>query len=248
MTTPDDWKQIVIAGHSHVAALIGGREWHGYLLPAVISDNARSDDAVDTTGPLLPIQGHERIFGLKGPWPRTAEYWDAFVENAAGRSVALLWEGNHHNGLFLIEQPIPFDFVPRSLASLPVDEDAVIVPEAVIRAKLGPAFNGIRELIARVKKQPDSRAALVGPPPPPILPTKHLNYRLTSSNVRLKLWQVQIDLLREEAEEVGAEFITAPDSVRDAEGFLKPEFWSVDPTHGNVAYGQVMLNELEKRL
>lgn len=267
MTTLNGATPIIIAGHSHVGALIGGREWEGILSPVGIGNADR--EVTDEGGPLIPIEGHERVFGLRGSWPRTDAYWDELVDNAAGKSIALVWAGNYYNALFMVEQPIPFDFVPRTLQRLPVNENAVIIPEALVRARLSAEMRaemagaiveakggatekiqllGVQPVLDRIKRQPDARVAMVGPPPPQVLPSECLGHRITPSVIRLKLWQVETELLREEAEQAGIDFITAPDLVRDEDGYLKPELGSGDGTHANTAYGQIMLDELKKRL
>jgi hypothetical protein len=237
---------LIIAGHSHSLALIGPplTEGHPYL---------------------APVEGHDGIFGLHGPWPRTENYWSALISYAPGNSIAVIWGGNEHNERFLIEQPLRFDFVPRRLQSLSVEEDAVIVPEALVRAWFQLRLHGLHDMLANLKAQPYSRIALVGTPPPKgdnerlrgFLTTEFAAYhnpsgltmdqvRLTSPTLRLKLWNVLQEFYQEQAERGGVEFIPVPDIVTDEAGFLKPEFWLADLTHANRAYGKVMLNHLEE--
>ena len=233
---------IIIAGHSHTRALIG---WN-----------------TDGDFPLLPVEGQDGIFGLHGPWPRTGNYWSALIRYAPGHSIALLWEGNQHHQLFLIEQPLRFDFVPRRLQSLRVEEDAVIVPEALVRAKFQSLLGSLHAVLTELKAQTHSRIALVGTPPPKgdneqlrnLLPnefgldTMIEQVRLTPPTIRLKLWHVLQEIYQEQAERGGVEFIPVPDIVADEAGFLKPEFSAVDVTHANSAYGRVMLNHLAHTL
>jgi hypothetical protein len=246
---------IIIAGHSHVVALIGSLHEEG-------------------DPHLFPLEEQDRIFGLRGPWPRTENYWSALTRYAPGNSIALLWDGNQHNGYFLIEQPLRFDFVPRRLQSLPVEEDAVIVPETLVRAKFFQSLLGSRtgglilnNLLTDLRAQTHSRIALVGTPPPKgdnerllsFLPSEFAylhnpagltveQVRLTPPTIRLKLWNVIQEIYQEQAERVGVEFIPVPDIVTDEAGFLKPEFWTLDVTHANAAYGRVMLNHLVQKL
>lgn len=240
---------IIIAGHSHTRALIGygdGRQAGVYL---------------------LPVEGHDRIFGLHSPWPRPKEYWSTLIRYGSGNTIALLWEGNLHNELFLIE-PVPrFDFVLRQFRSLPVDEGVAIVPEALVRAKFRLFFGGLlADLLAALKAQAGCRIALVGTPPPigdnehlrGLLPTElpFLNrppgameeqLTLTSPIVRLKLWLVVQQIFEEQAQQAGVDFVPVPDNVTDEIGFLRPEFWGVDLTHSNPAYGRVMVSCLAER-
>jgi hypothetical protein len=238
---------IIIAGHSHIGALGVG--------PAKEDFN------------LLPVEGQDRMFGLHGAWPRSENYWRALVGYAPGNSIALLWGGNEHYSLFLIEQPLRFDFVPRRLQSLPVDGDAVIVPEALVRARFQSFLTPLHDMLAELKAQTSSRVALVGTPPPkgndqylrsflqPEMSHYHNSLGLTVEQVkltppiiRLKLWHVLQELFQEQAEREGLEFIPVPNIVTDETGFLKPEFWEADVTHANLAYGRVMHNHLAQKL
>ena len=40
--------------------------------------------------------------------PTTDAYWDYLIGQGAGRTVAILWSGNEHNGKFLLQQKPPF--------------------------------------------------------------------------------------------------------------------------------------------
>jgi hypothetical protein len=235
---------IIIAGHSHTAALIGSRG-----LP---------DGGIC----LLPVAGYDGIYGLHGPsiagYPiRTGYYWTALARYAPGNSVALFYGGNEHHANFLFEQTPGFDFVPRGLQSLPVEADAVIVSESLIRAKfrslLGAPLQG---LLTYLTRQSHSRITLIGTPPPKrdyagfqsLFVSNHPQVKLTSSTKLLKLWHVLQAILREQAESNDMGFIAVPDAITDEDGFLKPEFSDTDATHGNQAYGQLMLNYLAQRL
>jgi hypothetical protein len=50
--------------------------------------------------------------------------------------------------------------------------------------------------------------------------------------------------MRDAAEAAGAHFMEVPQQVQDADGFLKPEY-AADATHGNEAYGAVLIRALE---
>jgi hypothetical protein len=240
---------IIIAGHSHVRSLIGygdGRAEGTYV---------------------LPVEGYDNIYGLHSPWPRPQDYWPTLMRHAPGNSVVVLWEGNRHNEFFLIEQQPPFDFVPRQLQSLPVQQNAHIVPEALVRRKFQYYLgNLLADLCSALKAHGARRVVVLGTPPPKrdlagfraLLPAElpFLNHpagtteeqlTLTSPLVRLKLWHVMQEVHREQAESVGAEFFPVPEITTDETGFLKPEFWWTDLTHANESYGRVMVECLAER-
>jgi len=232
---------IIIAGHSHTFALVGGGD--------------------DTPTPhLLPVDGYDNVFALHSRWPRPGDYWSTLIGHAAGNAVALVWAGNTHNVLFLLEQNPPIDFICRQLPDLPLQEGAVVVPESLIRAKFLSDNLELPHVLEALKAQVNSRIAVVATPPPNpdndhlmSLLADELQFmikppgfseerlKLTSPVIRLKLWRLLQDLYEDEATKAGVEFIPVPDTVTDADGFLKPEFWAGDVTHANSAYGQVML-------
>ena len=242
--------KIIIAGSSHARTLIG------------LGDHTRQDVY------LSLLEEQDQVFGLHSPWPRPEEYWTTLVDYAEKNIIGLLWDGNLHNILFIIERPERFDFVPRGLEHLPVDETATIVPEALVRTRLQYHMGGQpAKILAALKEKAGRRIALVGTPPPNG-DNEHLNsllalelpffdcpteipadqLTLTSALVRLKLWHVLQELYQEEAERVGVEFIPVPDILTDETGFLKPEYWGTDVTHANPAYGRVMAAYLATKL
>ena len=242
--------EIIIAGDSHTVALLGHRE-------------------IEEDFCLLPVEGQSGILGLYGSWPRNAKYWNALARYAPGRVTVVVWRGNDHNACFLIEQSPVFDFVCRRSASMRLEEDAVIIPEAIVRAKFRPSVAPLHDVLSDLTEQPGCRIVVAGTPPPKgdddelrSLLRKEAYYcevaeqlgialeeaRLTPPIIRLKLWQVLQDLYQEQAEQDGVKFLPVPDITRDDVGFLKKEFWAPDATHANAAYGRVMLDHLAHQL
>jgi hypothetical protein len=248
-TTLVDAKPILVVGHSHAKALL---------------DNMREHGGPPTSGEvsLRPLDAHNAIWGLAGPGlDDRATMFNKAIEMAEGRSVALLWDGNQHSSLFLVEQPVPFDLAPRGLEHLPLQDGAVIVPEAVVRARFRGTLGLLYPLVSAIQSRPDSALTLVGTPPPKRgegLRALALNegvffagptgLRLTPPSIMLKLWFVLQDVYREVASEVGIRFVPAPESTRDEDGFLKEEFWAADATHANAEYGRVMISHLAQSL
>lgn len=233
---------IIIAGHSHVAALIGHAHVEGDFR-------------------LLPVEGYDGFFGLHGPlkdgFPVRAEpYWDALARCSVQNWVAVLYGGNEANFRFLFEDATPFDFVLRSLQSLPLNPDAVIVPEALVRAQIQALLGKpLDDLLSALKTRARFPVILLGTPPPKgdhdllrrFLPPEFPQLKLTSAVVRLKLWHVLQELYEEKARLCGLDFLPVSTEVMDKQGFLKPRFWADDLTHANSAYGRVMLECLARR-
>lgn len=71
-----------------------------------------------------------------------------------------------------------------------------------------------------------------------------LAFDAAPADLRLRIWGVQQDLCREQAALLGADFLEPPANALDAQGFLGTDFWTDDPTHGNLAYGRTVLDQI----
>jgi hypothetical protein len=231
----------VLAGHSHLDALVGNR-----LVPAL---------------ELRPLDGAEGVYALDGPKPRDESFWERLILEAPGRNIGFAWNGNEHNALYFFRPTPEFDFVSRHVPQL--KEDAQIVPQAAIADRFRKtSLNPLETWLRRLREAAPRKLALIGGPAP-----KRDNARLrallagerfyaeqierlgatpetvaiTDSFVRLKLWRLLQNLGEETARKYGAVYIGAPQETMDGDGFLKEDYWSRDITHANPAYGRVML-------
>jgi hypothetical protein len=62
--------------------------------------------------------------------------------------------------------------------------------------------------------------------------------------LRYKIWRLHSRIVAERCSELGIAFLPAPRETQDAQGFLRPEF-AGDATHGNEAYGEAVIRQLE---
>jgi hypothetical protein len=70
------------------------------------------------------------------------------------------------------------------------------------------------------------------------------NTKITPSVLRLKLWQVLQDMMREIARKHGAIFLPVPEITRDKDGYLKKEFSANDSSHANIEYGRHAISHI----
>jgi len=231
----------VLAGHSHLDALVGNRP-----APAI---------------ELRALDGAEGVYALDGPKRRDETFWERLILEAPGRNIGFAWNGNEHNALFFFRPTPEFDFISRHVRRL--KEDAQIVPQAAIAERFRKnSLNHLETWLHRLREAGPRKLALIGGPAPK-RETPQLRARLasepfyaeqaerlgatpqtvaiTDSFVRLKLWRLLQDLNMETADKYGAVYIGAPEETMDADGFLKEEYWSRDITHANSAYGRLML-------
>jgi len=234
---------IVLAGHSHRKAL----------------GVARGDR---TQAPaLLPLEPADaRFLGLSGG-PKHAVYWDSLCALAPGRRIALAWEGNRYNDAFLLQGEPAFDLMVAELPHLPLLGDRLLVPERAVRARFAETAAGLAAFLERLATHAPDRIVLVGAPPPKADAARLADLigigaygeklavahgldphalTFTPATVRLKLWQVEQNVLRAVADRFRYPFVPAPGACADAIGCLHPDYWAHDVTHANAAYGALM--------
>ncbi len=231
----------VLAGHSHLHALVGLR-----YAPKL---------------ELRPLDGAEGVCVLDGPRPRDETFWERLILEAPGRNIGFAWNGNEHNALYFFPPSPEFDFVSRHVPQL--KEDAQIVPQAAIAARLRQnSLNQLETWLNRLREAGPKKLVQIGGPPPkrdnpqlrallagePFyaeqiekLGATPETVAITDSFVRLKLWRLLQDLNEETARKCGAVYVGAPEETMDDDGFLKEEYWSRDITHANFSYGRLML-------
>jgi len=72
--------------------------------------------------------------------------------------------------------------------------------------------------------------------------------RFSPPLLRLKLWELTQDLLRDAVEGAGGVYVPCPPEARDDRGLLRREFWNEDITHANKAFGNLMLDQMARML
>jgi hypothetical protein len=239
----------VLAGDSHVFAFASNRPGRtsAELVPMV-------NDRVD-------------LFSVEGPFPRDLAYWGDVLRLAEGRTLAVCFQGNQH-AWFLFAPTPRFDFVLASRPDLPLEADAELLPEAMVREFFRPSLAILDGMLGQTAQGGD-RTFVLGTPPPKnnddllrtyiadepglvsVAAAKGCSIAdtpLTAPLTRLKLWSVLQELMAELAHTHGACFIAIPPETQDDLGYLRPEFWEPDVTHANTCYGRLMLGQLLDRV
>jgi hypothetical protein len=234
-------RDIIIAGYSHIFALGVDKN-----KPLELSEIANLDGV--------------RFWGLAPAGDRNEEYWQALVDNCAGKTVALSWFGNQHYLSYLfIRRPL-FDFFLDGYS--PPMEGAVLVPATVIRAGLEQSLEGLEALVRRLFEAGAVNVIVLGTPPPKgdldemlrrIRSSAQFSERARKMGVSLdtvdmltpipiiqKIWKVMQDVMLQKAEKSGATFLPVPDKTMAENGTLSREYWSVDITHANKKYGDTV--------
>jgi hypothetical protein len=166
--------------------------------------------------------------------------------------------GNQHAVYSTIQHPHRFEFYNPE--GDPVDESVEeIVP-----------FHALKDLFARgllagdgaslkaLRNATHARIVHVLPPPPKA-DNGHIikfhetffaddlpQHGVSPPMLRLKFWKLQTRLLRKICAALDIEVMVPPERCVDERGFLRPEFYAQDATHGNWLYGERVIRVLEK--
>lgn len=232
---------ILIVGDSHTHALKGGLK--------TIPQNSAS----------LQVLRYARLKNEK-PIGDLAEAKILELVAGLGRDdlVVSCIGGNQHQTLALIQHPQPFDVMLPDRPNQTLDEGLTLVPyrqlfdllEQALRGKDGGRLTSIR----KVARCPVFHLL----PPPPKDNVEHLLAKhettfaeagirergITPAATRLKIWQIQSAVLGKLAQEWGIGLLPPPQEALTSEGFLAPDCYAGDATHGNQRYGALVLQQI----
>lgn len=238
-TTDAPPKRVLIVGHSHVLCL------SDYL--------ATTDHDHVKTIQLRTALNHEQEFVAH----RTLHFeLRSALAGPPPDSICLCMAGNLHNRVASVEHPRPFTVLFPG-ANPQKDKDRWLIPYQVMLQSFQQLLRGWLKMANAVYHLfPQARRFYFNPPPPlqdwsgidelPEQLEEMLYLGHPPADLRLRLYQLQTDLLRRYAESRGAQFIDTPPSTLDAEGFLAREFFDNDPTHANSRYAEVLYAHIMK--
>ncbi len=189
------------------------------------------------------------------------DYWDFLAHAGAGRTVAVVWDGNQHNTAFLLSPEPPFR-VYTSTVCEPGGEQGVWIPQEMVRDFWSASFDRLGDVLALLSRV--AQVLVLGTPPPKsdqivratlasdpywAVVARELgleldNVSVTPAAVRVALWRVLQDLTRDQAGKAGATFIPVPASAMSSDDLLLDCYGNPDVTHANSAYGELMWREI----
>lgn len=244
---------VVMLGHSHLTAV-----------KECLVDVVGSDDT-------LPAAS----FFIHDVWPKHVQYADsapgggvafnsemlALIEETvpAGmkRHFVTAFGGNGYVVLALAKGERNFDFVHPDYPDLPFDPDAEILPYEYFLEALKPMMMPyVWQMIAFRQALGERYICLETPPvygDDEYVRTHLGNYVPDPENVvpaamRYKLWRAHSHLLKFFCDANDIEFLPAPATTIDENGYLKREAYGTDATHGNAWYGGQVIRQVERRL
>lgn len=228
-------------GHSHVAAL------------------KKAAAARDL--PIEAINFWDEPEGVVGG-EAAASFAGAMVERIRREEgpVFSLIGGNPHIILGTLAHPRRFDFVLPEAPNLPLLEGAELLPTAAVRRLLADAATPYVRLLRQLARLCDGHVHHMESPPPSAdseLIWKTVVWvrdwfpgmleEVADPIFRYKMWRLHSHYIESICRPLGVEFVRAPSACQTPDGFMRSRF-SEDGNHGNAAYGELVLAQMEERL
>jgi hypothetical protein len=237
---------MLCVGYSHMNCLLEAAEKAGVAFQAITLKGPGD-------GQELLLTDHSRVIS------------DAGLPDFTGESIALLTGstgpvysfvgGIRHVRVGLLPMDDPseptFDFVLPEARQLPLEPGTEVIPFDGVREIIRKGFNKRMKVLDRLAQLAPGRIVQFAPPPPvsdrwlePFLEKQSVKAtKLPNRLLRWKLWRVAVQHFREHAEALGARFLDCPPEALDADGFMRDELVR-NATHGNVAFGGLLLDQV----
>lgn len=242
--------RILCTGHSHMSALLRahrdnfrGGDWNFDMDFLRLQADDYKPNFVEGK------DGERKLNDLIGRHMRHKA-----VTRPADAIVSFLF-GNEVNAVAMLRHRPDFDFhVPGD--DTPVDSGVEIVPYGALRDMINfRVEDRVKPFVVEARAQ-FTGPIYVAPPPPPIPDEAHIlanpggfkdlaaERGVSPAPLRLKLWRLYCEILREQVEAAGGQMLELPAAAFDGDGYLKKDYWHWDPTHGNFAYGELIIRHI----
>jgi hypothetical protein len=242
-------EKILAFGHSHLSALMraGRRMTNARQLGETGMHFVRLNHK--TCLPNFLVEG-----GTRDIHPDLKRRLRFILKRDMPKALFLSLLGNEYNTIAMLRHPEPFDFHWPEM-DLPADPKSTVIPFDLMKAQLRSMADHSSLLFWRYFASVYDGPMYFVPPPPPIANEDHIRaypgafaervaeYGLSKPELRLKMWMLYCEVLREAIKGSSTTFVELPLEIFDA-GFLKSIYWQHDPTHGNEAYGEVILRKM----
>jgi hypothetical protein len=166
--------------------------------------------------------------------------------------------GTFHNTVGLLNHEYPFTVLSEDERMLPENIRETVIPHHVMK--------DIFKNRMTTKKLKNIRESTIAPiyhlaPPPPkknadVILSGFRSRKKRSARkrgvapapLRLKLWEMEMDVLSEVCNEFDITLLPPPDGAIDGKGYLRSICYAHDATHANALYGELVLRQLENLL
>jgi hypothetical protein len=168
--------------------------------------------------------------------------------------------GSQHVILSLIQHQVAFDFMMPGEAGEP-RPDVTWIPYRQLKAQMA-SFVADKEgkKLERLRRAAKCRFVHLQPPPPKPDSEQLRNLAapgalfrrngiaergVSPASLRMKFWKLQVQVLSEIAHDLKFGLVPPPPESLDAGGFLRGDYSATDATHGNAAYGELVIRQMQ---
>lgn len=167
--------------------------------------------------------------------------------------------GNEHSMLSLVQHAMPYDFRLPWLPEFALLPGVQPIPFEIIHRQMAKALAHVIGCVAMMRsKLPGMRIVhVMAPPPieteaqiketPEVFREKLMQSGVTPLSIRLKYYWLAARMLTESLRSLGAELLTCPPEAVAPSGAIK-EGYAFGATHGNEAYGEIVLRQMQSLL
>jgi hypothetical protein len=237
-------KKVLVLGDSHTRALAKAQE-------ARVGRPPKSDDVQFDINSIAKQKGSIDRGGLE-----LADALERVARLQPDDVMVISIAGTLHNIIGLLEHDRPFDVFTRGDESMTIPEGRVVVPENALWDMLLGAMPSKK--IAKLRGKARCSVYHLATPPPKedeaFIMARAVHYRdrvvaeagLNPAATRLKLWKLEMRALAHLCARWNMLVLPPPAEAQTPKGFLKPEYYANDATHANAAYGELVLQQLER--
>lgn len=163
-------------------------------------------------------------------------------------TLGMAIRGNLYNVFGLFNHPTPYYLAGA-------DPKGQFVPLDMMRGLMKDHLAVNLEFATTIARAIPARRKILMAAPPPIgdevFLTAHLGTMAAKAKtgfsppaLRRKLYDLQCEIQREQARDLGLEFMAAPAQAFGSDGFMRPTYFRNDTAHGNDDYGRLVLAQL----
>ena len=228
-------QKILCIGHSHMNA------------PRGVGSPANDVDFLSCTEELADGGARDRHPG---------DFIAADVDGDRYARICLFVRASRHIVLGLVNHPDGcFDFYLPDQPQLPLIPLARLYPyglmKAILKRHMRQDFADLTSLHTRFRRRP---LYVIEPPAPS--PREHVvrhpagfaeliaRHGPSPDSLRYKFWRLHTQLLREFCGQTGMTLVPVPPQSVDEQGMLRAQYCRDDPSHGNLAYGALVIRQL----
>ncbi|MBJ3778585.1 hypothetical protein JCR33_22985 [Acuticoccus sp. 2012] len=235
---------ILIVGMSHTNAVAHALDHTPDRRFGII--NLRQVKVPEDTAEMTAKETRASLRIRRRPIPLFARFAPTVVVSMVG--------GANHHMLGLFEHAEPFDFeMPGAPDVLPGRRRLTY---AEVRAVFEFHVHNSLDTIALLRRYYGKPVLHISAPPPTsdeahirrtLAPTRGdavARQPLTPAPIRMKMYLLQNQILREHCAANDITFVEPPAEALDDDGFLAEPYRSFDPVHGNVTYGQLVIRDI----